>query len=220
MAPDNTDFPFPVPLFEKFVKENNGYFPVSIEALDEGTCVHARIPVYQITASGEYAPLCTFLETLLTMICTQLPLATLILNISRDVIETGFEATTDLGRDHFLIPSRLHDFGFRGCTTVEQSIIGGCSHLISFVGSDTLSACYYAQCRCSALMAEQPLQWHGVATDAASQWHGVAPECKASSGGNGERPVPPLSRGMDVRPMQHSQWAWCSSLCRPLSGMV
>lgn len=41
--------------------------------------------------------------------------------------------------------SRLHDFGFRGCTSVEQSIIGGVAHLINFNGSDTLSAAWYAQ---------------------------------------------------------------------------
>ncbi|RKP33395.1 nicotinate phosphoribosyltransferase family-domain-containing protein [Dimargaris cristalligena] len=41
--------------------------------------------------------------------------------------------------------SRLHDFGFRGCTSVEQSLIGGCAHLLNFSGSDTLSAAYYAQ---------------------------------------------------------------------------
>jgi len=41
--------------------------------------------------------------------------------------------------------SRLHDFGFRGCTSVEQSVIGGCAHLLNFDGSDTMSACYYAQ---------------------------------------------------------------------------
>lgn len=33
----------------------------------------------------------------------------------------------------------------RGCTSVEQSTIGGCAHLLSFVGSDTMSAAYYAQ---------------------------------------------------------------------------
>lgn len=43
------------------------------------------------------------------------------------------------------IDYKLHDFGFRGCTSVEQSVIGGCAHLLSFSGSDTMSACYYAQ---------------------------------------------------------------------------
>ena len=78
MAPGFTPFPFPRPLFEKFVRENQGgsltngthcthtlphphalsvtmlssartgYFPVRIEALPEGTCIHTRIPVYQV----------------------------------------------------------------------------------------------------------------------------------------------------------------------------
>jgi nicotinamide phosphoribosyltransferase len=44
-----------------------------------------------------------------------------------------------------LLDSRLHDFGFRGTTCVEQSVLGGCAHLLNFTGSDTMSACYYAQ---------------------------------------------------------------------------
>jgi nicotinic acid phosphoribosyltransferase len=44
-----------------------------------------------------------------------------------------------------LLGSRLHDFGFRGCTCVEQSIIGGCAHLLNFDGTDTMAAAYYAQ---------------------------------------------------------------------------
>jgi nicotinamide phosphoribosyltransferase len=45
----------------------------------------------------------------------------------------------------FLVDSRLHDFGFRGCASVEQSVLGGTAHLLSFGGSDTCSACYHAQ---------------------------------------------------------------------------
>lgn len=66
---------------------------------------------------------------------------------ARDVVEASFELTSDGGRDSPLVPSRLHDFGFRGCTTPEQSIVGGCAHLLNFQGSDTMSAAYYAQVR-------------------------------------------------------------------------
>ena len=62
----------------------------------------------------------------------------------RDIIEEAYIKTVD--DDCFgSLESRLHDFGFRGCTSVEQSVIGGVSHLINFVGTDTLSAAYYAQ---------------------------------------------------------------------------
>ena len=39
----------------------------------------------------------------------------------KDRIEEAFEASVDGGRDSPLLSSRLHDFGFRGCTGVEQS---------------------------------------------------------------------------------------------------
>lgn len=68
-----TKFPFPKDLFLKFIKENNGYFPVKIEALPEGTVVHPHVPVYQITATGEYSRLVTFLETILTMVWVKEP---------------------------------------------------------------------------------------------------------------------------------------------------
>lgn len=138
-----TDFKFPKDLFLKFIEENDGYFPVKIEALPEGTVIYPHVPVYQITAENEYAPLCTFLETVLTMVWYPTTVATLSRRC-RDLIESSYERTAD-PEAHATIDSRLHDFGFRGCTGVEQSIVGGCAHLVNFDGSDTLTAAYYAQ---------------------------------------------------------------------------
>lgn len=81
---------------------------------------------------------------------------------ARDVIEAAFEQSVEGGAASPLVPSRLHDFGFRGCCTVEQSVLGGVAHLLNFDGTDTLSAAYYAQactifkiitclCTCSTL---------------------------------------------------------------------
>jgi len=50
MSPNFGPFPFPKELFLKFVRENNGYFPVRIQALPEGTCVNVHTPVYQVGA--------------------------------------------------------------------------------------------------------------------------------------------------------------------------
>lgn len=116
-----------------------------------------HVPVYQITAKGDYSKLATFLETLLTQlwyvenfsrqILTQIRYPTTVATLSRrcrDIFEDGFHKSVEDSAS-FLLDSRLHDFGFRGCTCVEQSIIGGCAHLLNFVGSDTMSACFYAQ---------------------------------------------------------------------------
>ena len=37
------------------------------------------------------------------------------------------------------LPFKLHDFGFRGSTSVESAAIGGCAHLVNFAGTDTIA---------------------------------------------------------------------------------
>ena len=138
-----TDFPFPRHLFEKFITENDGWFPVKIEAPLEGSVVYPHVPVYQITATDEYSSLCTWLETLLTMLWYPVTVATLSRR-AKQLIRSAFDKSVD-AQDMWLLDSRLHDFGFRGCTSVEQSIIGGSAHLVNFTGCDTMSAAYYVQ---------------------------------------------------------------------------
>ncbi|KAL2918884.1 hypothetical protein HK105_201718 [Polyrhizophydium stewartii] len=141
----NTPFPFPKDLFLKFVRENNGFFPVKIVAMREGSVVYPHVPVYQITAEGEYARLVTYLETLLTMVWYPSTVATLSRRC-KDIIERAYDDTVD-DSGRWTLNSRLHDFGFRGCTSVEQSVIGGVAHLLNFEGTDTMSAAWYAQYR-------------------------------------------------------------------------
>ncbi len=138
-----TEYPFPKELFLRVIDEHNGYLPIKLEALPEGTVIYAHTPVYQITARGDFSRLVTFIETLLTQIWYPSTVATL----SRHTKQLITEAFKDSVEEDFffLIPSRLHDFGFRGCTSVEQSVLGGLAHLLNFEGSDTMSACYYGQ---------------------------------------------------------------------------
>ena len=116
---------------------------MKFQALRDGTAAHVHVPIYQITAENEYAPLCTFLETVLTHLWYGTNVATLSRR-ARDTIERAFVKSVD-DSAAFLLESRLHDFGFRGATGVEASVVGGCGHLLNFRGSDTMSAAYYAQ---------------------------------------------------------------------------
>jgi nicotinamide phosphoribosyltransferase len=142
----NTAYPFPKELFMKFVKENNGYLPVVIESLSEGSVIYPHVPVYQITTEFEYCPLITFLETILTHVWYPITVATLSRH-AKQVIKSRFEQA-GIDDKHplvWLLNYKLHDFGFRGCTTVEQSVAGGVAHLLNFKGTDTMSAAFYAQ---------------------------------------------------------------------------
>ena len=61
--------------FWQFIREKDGWFPIKIEALPEGSVVYPHVPVFQITAEGEYASLVTYLETVLLMawVCRNTP---------------------------------------------------------------------------------------------------------------------------------------------------
>ncbi|KAF9953258.1 hypothetical protein BGZ72_005582 [Mortierella alpina] len=130
-----TGFPFPKDLFLKIVNEHDGYFPVKIEALPEGTACHAHVPAFQITAEGEMSRLVTYLETLLTMIWYPITVATLSRR-SRDLIQAAYDKSVEQD-SYWSLESRLHDFGFRACTSIE--------HSLNFTGTDTMSAAFYAQ---------------------------------------------------------------------------
>lgn len=145
-----TKYPFPKDLFMKAVLENDGYIPIKLQSLREGSVVYARTVVYQVTAGEgtkfndpEMARLVTFFETLLTQVWYPSNVATLSRH-TRQLIENYFDDTVD-DDSRWLIDSRLHDFGMRGCSSVEQTVLGGLAHLLSFIGSDTMSACYYGQ---------------------------------------------------------------------------
>jgi nicotinic acid phosphoribosyltransferase len=84
-------------------------------------------------------------ETILTQVWYPTTVATLSRR-TKEIIEVTFEQSVD-AEMQFLADPRLHDFGFCGCTSVEQSVIGGVAHLLNFTGSDTMSACWYAQYR-------------------------------------------------------------------------
>lgn len=143
-SPGGTPFPWPSDLFRRIVEDCDGWFPVQVHALPAASVIYPHVPVWTLTAEGQWAGLVTFLETLLT-ISTWYPSTVATLSRRcRDLIEAAFAQSVDEA-DQFLLESRLHDFGFRGCASVEQAVHGGLAHLLSFRGTDTLPAAYAAQ---------------------------------------------------------------------------
>jgi len=178
-------YPYPKDLFMKFVKENKGYFPVKIEALPEGSVANIHVPVYQITAEKEYSRLITFLETILTMVWYPSCVATLSRR-TKDILQDAFVKSVD-DEMNWLLDYKLHDFGFRGCTSVEQSILGGVAHLLNFRGSDTMTAAYYAQFHLNGgkpVAASIPATEHSVMTSWPSEEGAISNMIKHFGGPN------------------------------------
>jgi len=84
--------------------------------------------------------LTNYLETLLvqvwypTTVCTQS-------REQKKIIMSALRATgcADV-IDNTLHLFKLHDFGFRGVSSVESAAIGGAGHLVNFLGTDTMAA--------------------------------------------------------------------------------
>jgi len=128
--------------WQYILDKHNGYLPVVIRAVPEGTVV----PVKNVLATIENTdPECywltTYLETaLLRAIWYPTTVATQSHKI-RAVILDYLEKTGDPS----LIDFKLHDFGARGVSSLESAAIGGAAHLVNFMGSDTVSGVLYAR---------------------------------------------------------------------------
>ena len=128
--------------WEYILSKHNGYLPVVIRAVPEGTVV----PVKNVLATIENTdPECfwltTWLETaLLRAIWYPTTVATQSWKI-RQIILQYLEQTGDPTTIDF----KLHDFGSRGVSSMESAGIGGASHLVNFMGTDTITGVLYAR---------------------------------------------------------------------------
>lgn len=128
--------PFDRKPWEKVVKVYNGFMPVTIFAVPEGTPVRSGNVLVTIECTDpDLFWLSSYLETALQRgFWYPTTIATLDYEIKKDIAHFYRISGADLG----LLPFSLHDFGARGVTSAEQAEIGGAAHLVNFMGSDTI----------------------------------------------------------------------------------
>ena len=144
-----------------------GYLPLHIKALPEGSLVPMKVPVFTIknTQPGFFW-LTNMLETLLSAIiwkpCTSATTAfTYLKTFTRYAQET-------VGDDLSFVPWQGHDFSFRGMSGIEDALISGAGHLLSFAGTDTIPAIdfleeyYNADCETELIGGSVPATEHSV----------------------------------------------------------
>ncbi len=124
--------------WETLVTRHDGRFPLLIEALPEGMVVPAGTPLLQLrNTDPDFFWLPTFIETaLLRAVWYPATVATVSYNV-RQIITAALEKSCDDYSD--VLPFRLHDFGARGATSLEQAGLGGVAHLVNFMGTDTVA---------------------------------------------------------------------------------
>jgi nicotinamide phosphoribosyltransferase len=123
--------------WEHILKEHNGYLPIRIKAIPEGTPVQVSNVLMTVeNLDPKCYWLTNYLETLLCQVWYPCTVATMSREIKK-IIKHYLTMTSDnLGGLNFM----LHDFGFRGVSSVESAGLGGAAHLVNFLGTDTLAA--------------------------------------------------------------------------------
>ncbi len=133
--------------FNRLYQKYGGYLPIKIYALPEGTVAGVRQPLMAVeNTDTEFFWLTNFLESLLVQAWYPTTVASNSFR-SRKLIKKYLEETSTLEGEEFegCLNFRLHDFGQRGVSSVETGGIGGMAHLLSFLGTDTVSAMIFAQ---------------------------------------------------------------------------
>lgn len=124
--------------FQYILDKYDGWLPVKIKAVAEGTIVPTGNVLMTIeNTDPECYWLTNFLETLLMQVWYPCTVATLS-NQVRKVVTQYYEDTATAGSEAG-IDFVLNDFGFRGVSSVESAKIGGAAHLLNFNGSDNLA---------------------------------------------------------------------------------
>ncbi len=116
-----------------------GHLPLLIKSLPEGTLFPIGVPVLTIeNTDPRFFWLTNYLESLISAVLWKPMTSATTAYLARKEFDrhaklTGFDSW-DFTR------FQGHDFSFRGMSGLEDSVVSGAAHLLSFVGTDTVSA--------------------------------------------------------------------------------
>ncbi len=127
--------------WEYILKKHGGRLPVRIRAVPEGT----PVPTFNVLMSIENTdPACFWLTNYLETLLVHVWYGSTVATQSREMRHLITKYLKRTGTPE-LCPFKLHDFGFRGVSSVETAGMGDAAHLISFQGTDTLAGIQFAR---------------------------------------------------------------------------
>jgi nicotinamide phosphoribosyltransferase len=130
--------------WDYIVNKKNGRLPLEIWAAPEGSIIPTNNVLVQVRNTD---PLCfwltSYIETsLLRSVWYPTTVATISWMCKKSIMDS-LKRTSDSDINEE-IKFKLHDFGARGCSSLETAGIGGSAHLINFFGTDTIEGCLHA----------------------------------------------------------------------------
>ena len=124
--------------WERLVDKHDGYLPLRIEAVPEGSVVPVSNVVCQvINTDPEFYWLPSYIETALLRAIWYPSTVASVSHYCKDIIRKALEKSADSTES---LPFRLHDFGARGASSMETVALGSLAHLVNFAGTDAMTA--------------------------------------------------------------------------------
>ena len=129
------------PAWEHIVQKHAGRLPVAVKAVPEGTIVPTRNVLMTIENTD---PACFWLPNYLETLLVQCWYGSTVATQSAAMKAVLLDYLHRTG-DPSLVDFKMHDFGFRGVSSVETAGVGGCAHLVHFKGTDTMAGLVIAR---------------------------------------------------------------------------
>jgi len=127
--------------WENMLDKHQGMLPVRIKAVPEGTPISIDNIMMSVQNTDTESPWLTgYIETVLTHLWYASTVATLSRECKKMMKNYLNNTSENMERLDFM----LHDFGFRGVSSVESAGSGGAGHLVNFQGTDTIQALEFA----------------------------------------------------------------------------
>lgn len=129
--------PFNRQIWLDLINDHDGYLPLEIEAVPEGSVVPTRnVLVQLVNTDPKYPWITTFVETaLLRAVWYPTSVGTTSWMI-KQYLREAFERTSDAPPE--MLRAYFHDYGGRGVSSFESAALGGMAHLVNFDQTDTV----------------------------------------------------------------------------------
>lgn len=115
-----------------------GYLPLEIKALDEGSRVNIKVPMFTVVNTiPEFFWLTNYIETSISSEVWK-PSTTATIAYEYKRLLTRYAIKT--GAPLEALGIQAHDFSFRGMSGATDAAISGLGHLSSFIGTDSVAA--------------------------------------------------------------------------------
>lgn len=128
--------------WNKIINKYNGYLPVTIKAVPEGTVVPNKMVLFTVELTNNDKDLVwvpSWLETFLMKVWYTCTVATRSYYVKKMILENA-KMTSETPFVNFT----FHSFGDRGSSSTESAALGGVAHLVLFDGTDNFNSLRYA----------------------------------------------------------------------------